>query len=79
MGSTSQQLSQLAGGGSLSPYMAYLLLCDIMFWVLASWFCICGFLKHLCFFFTSGFLPHFLVCFCSLFIPERIGLCQAVC
>jgi hypothetical protein len=33
--STSQQLSQLAGGGSLSPYMTYLLLCDVMFWVLA--------------------------------------------
>jgi hypothetical protein len=29
--------------------MAYLLLCDVMFWRLASWFCTCIFSKHLCF------------------------------
>jgi hypothetical protein len=66
MGSASQQLSQLAGSGSLSPFMAYLILCGAMFWVLSTWFCICVFLKHLCFF-ASGFLPHFLVGFCYLF------------
>jgi hypothetical protein len=66
MSSTSQQLTQLVGGGSLSPFMAYFLLCDAMFWVLVTWFYICVFSKHLCFF-TSGFLPHFLVGFCSLF------------
>jgi hypothetical protein len=69
MGSASQELSQLAGGGLLSPYIAYLLLCDAIFWILATWFYIYVFSKHLCFlfFFTFGFLPHFLVCFCSLF------------
>jgi hypothetical protein len=40
MGSASQQLSQLTDGGSLSPSLAYLLLCDAMSWVLATWFCI---------------------------------------
>jgi hypothetical protein len=50
MGSASQQLSQLADGGSLSLYMAYLLICDAMFWVLATRFCICVFSKQLCFF-----------------------------
>jgi hypothetical protein len=72
MGSASQQLSQLIGGESLSLSLTYLLLCDAMFWVLATWFCICVF------FFTSGFLPHFLVGFCSLFMPKRIGLRQAI-
>jgi hypothetical protein len=64
----------------LSPYMAYLLLCDVMFFILATWFCICVFSNHLyfLFFFTSGFLFHFLVGFCSFFMPERIGLCQAI-
>jgi ABC-type uncharacterized transport system permease subunit len=66
MSSAPQQLSQLAGGGSLPLLMTYLLLCDVIFWVLATWFCICVFLKHLCFF-TSGFLHHFLVGFCSFF------------
>jgi hypothetical protein len=32
MGSASQRLSQFADGGLLSPCMAYLLLCDAMFW-----------------------------------------------
>jgi hypothetical protein len=49
MGSASQQLSQLTGSGSLPPFMAYLLLCDAIFWVLAIWFCICVFSNHLCF------------------------------
>jgi hypothetical protein len=40
MGSASQQLSQLTDGESLSPSLAYLLLCDGIFWVLATWFCI---------------------------------------
>jgi hypothetical protein len=80
MGPTSQQLSQLTGSGSLSPYMSYLLLCDARFWVLGTWFCICVFSKHLCFllFFTSGFLSHFLVGFYSFSMSERIGLRQAV-
>jgi hypothetical protein len=42
------------GGGSLSLFIVYLLLCDVMFWVLANWFCICVFLNHFCFF-SSGF------------------------
>jgi hypothetical protein len=63
MGSASQQLSQLTDGGSLSPSLAYLLLCDVIFWVF------CYLVLYLCFlfFFTSGFLPHFLVGFFSLF------------
>jgi hypothetical protein len=40
MGSASQQLSQLTDDGSLSPSLAYLLLYDAIFWVLATWFCI---------------------------------------
>jgi hypothetical protein len=36
MGSASQQLSQLIDSGSLSPSLAYLLLCDAIFWVLAT-------------------------------------------
>jgi hypothetical protein len=45
--------------------LAYLLLCDAMFWVLATWFCICVFSKHIYFllFFTFEFLLHFLVGF----------------
>jgi hypothetical protein len=63
MGSASQQLSQLTDSGSLSPSLAYLLLCDAMFWVLTTWFCICVFFS----FSPPGFLPHFLVGFFSLF------------
>jgi hypothetical protein len=40
--------------------MSYLLLCDTMFWGLATQFCTCVFLKHI-YFFTSVFLPRFLV------------------
>jgi hypothetical protein len=47
MGSASQQLSQLTDGGSLSPSLAYLLLCDVIFWVLATWFCISAFFSFL--------------------------------
>jgi hypothetical protein len=58
----------------LSPCMAYLLLCDVIFWVLATRFYTCVFSKHLCFFSASGLLPHFLVGFALFFIPERVGL-----
>jgi hypothetical protein len=54
-GFASQQLSQLANGGSFSPFMDYLLLCDAIFWVLATWFYICVFSKHLFFFPPMGF------------------------
>jgi hypothetical protein len=50
MSSAPQQLSQLTGGGSLLLFMTYLLLCGAMFWVLATWFCICVFLKAPLFF-----------------------------
>jgi hypothetical protein len=88
MGSAPQQLSQLAGVGSLPPFMAYLLLYDAMFWVLATWFCICAFSKHL-YFFTSGFLPHFLVGFLLPFLClkglvctkpfAKLGSCRILC
>jgi hypothetical protein len=57
MGFTSQQLSQLADAGLLSPCKAYLLLCDTMLWGLATQFYAfsCGFLP--CFF--VGFVPFF--------------------
>jgi hypothetical protein len=89
MGSASQQLSQLAGGGSLSSYMTYLLLCDAMFWVLATWFCICVFLKHICFLFhirvfaslLSGFLVPFLclkgLAYTKLF--AKLSCCRTLC
>jgi hypothetical protein len=67
MSSAPQQLSQLIGGGSLRPFMTYLLLCDAMFWVLAAWFCICVFFQSTSIFSASGFLPYFLVGFCYLF------------
>jgi hypothetical protein len=63
MGSASQQLSQLTDSGSLSPSLAYLLLCDAMFWGFGYLVLYLYFL----FFFTSGFLPHFLVRF---FLPS---------
>jgi hypothetical protein len=62
-GSASQQLSQLAGSGSLSPCFVFWLLGV----VLASF-------QSTSALFTSGFLPHFLVGFAPLFIPEKIGL-----
>jgi hypothetical protein len=51
MGSASQQLSQLTDGGSLSLSLANLLLCDAIFWVLATSFCISVFFS----FSPSGF------------------------
>jgi hypothetical protein len=47
MGSASQQLSQLIDSGSLSPSLAYLLLYDAIFWVLATLFCISVFFSFL--------------------------------
>jgi hypothetical protein len=74
MGSASQQLSQLFNGGSLSQCMTYFLLCDAMFWGLATRFCTCVFLKHLYFFHLQVFVL-LLSGLCSLFsMPERIGL-----
>jgi hypothetical protein len=59
-------MSQLTGG---VLFMTYLLICDVIFWVLATWFCICVFskYKYFLFFFTSRFLSYFLVGLCSLF------------
>jgi hypothetical protein len=84
MGSASQQLSQLTDGGSLSPSLTYLLLCDVMFWVLATWFCIYVFFSfHLRVFVSllSGvFLPFLylkgLVC-AKLF--AKLGCCRTLC
>jgi hypothetical protein len=74
MGSASQQLSQLTDGGSLSPSLAYLLLCDAIFWVwLLGSVSLFSFLFHLWVFaslLSGGFSP--------LFMPERIGLRQVV-
>jgi hypothetical protein len=74
MGSAPQQLSQLAGGGSLSPFMTYLLLCAscFRFWLPYSVF-LFSFLFHLQVF--ASLLSGVLL---ILFVPERIGLCQAV-
>jgi hypothetical protein len=75
MGSASQQLSQLTDGGSLPPCMAYLLLCDFMFWGLATWFCTCVFLKHICFLRLRVFaLLLSELCSIFFFMPKRIGL-----
>jgi hypothetical protein len=84
MSSSPQQLSQLVGGGSLSPFMDYLLLCDAMFLVFATWFCVCvlfsfspsGFASLL-----SGVLLSFLylkglVC-AKLF--AKLGCCRTLC
>jgi hypothetical protein len=85
MGSASQQLSQLTDGGSLSPSLAYLLLCDAIFWVLATWFCISVFFSffHLRVFASllSGvFLPFLclkgLVCV-KLF--AKLSCCRTLC
>jgi hypothetical protein len=74
MGSTSQQLSQLVDSESLSPYMAYLCLCDTMFWGLATRLCTCVFSKHICFFHLRIFTL-LLSELCSLFsMSKRIGL-----
>jgi hypothetical protein len=76
MGSASQQLSQLADGGSLSPCMAYLLLYNAIFWVLATRFYTCVLSKHLCFFHLWIFVL-LLSGLCSLFsMSERISLCK---
>jgi hypothetical protein len=61
MGSASQQLSQLTDGGSLSPSLAYLLLCDAIFWVLATWFFISVFF--------SLSPPGFASLFSGVFLP----------
>jgi hypothetical protein len=74
MGSASQQLSQLTDSGSLSLSLAYLLLCDAIFWVLATWFCISIFFS----FSPPGFRLTSLWGFSPFFMPERIGLRQAV-
>jgi hypothetical protein len=74
MGSTSQQLSELGEGGSLSQYMVYLLLCDTIFWGLTTQFCAFIFRKHLCFFLHRVF-SSLLSRLSPIFsLPKRIGL-----
>jgi hypothetical protein len=84
MGSASQQLSQLIDGGSLSPSLAYLLLCDAIFgfWLPGS-VSLFPFLFHLRIFASllrGVFLPFLclkgLVCV-KLF--AKLGCCRTLC
>jgi hypothetical protein len=57
----------------VSPCMAYLLLCDAMFFGLATQFYACVFSKHLCFFHLRVFVLLFNGLY-SLFMPKKIGV-----